>query len=209
MMAGAVILYFARGGESMLMNNGRGSGSLTLGEPALGFMFLLSVPLGIGCESACYVTCPLMKRWLIHSSRVRVYWLADCLWGSVVLAISFVLLQGPYMVTQNPVAEGYRFAFPVLGAFLLSVALMFQLICPKSLLSARRERNRAAAAQANLQGMMDEDLSIVRVSAGSIACVSAAVLTATSELHVCVAGRCRWMSPRQPRAFESHENCRG
>lgn len=209
-MAGAVILYFARGAESMTMNGGRGSESLTLGEPALGVMFLLSVPLGISCESAYYVTCPLMKRWLIDSSRVRVYWLADWLWGSVVFAISFVLLQGlsgnPF---RNPVAEGFRFAFPVLGAFLLSVALMFQLICPKSLLSARRERNRAAAAQANLQGMMGEDLSIVRVSAGSIACVSAAVLTAASELHVCVAGRCRWMSPRQPRAFESHENCRG
>ena len=208
-MAGAVILYFARGAESMTMNGGRGSGSLTLGEPALGFMFLLGVPLSIGCESACYVTCPLMKRWLIHGARVRVYWLADCLWGSVVLAISFVLLQGDHMVTQNPVAEGFRFAFPVLGAFLLSVALMFQLICPKSLLSARRERNRAAAAQANLQGMMGEDLSIVRVSAGSIACVSTAMLTAASELHSCVAVRCRWMSPRQPRAFESHENCRG
>ena len=209
MMAGAVILYFARGGESMFMNGGRGSESLTLGEPALGVMFLLSVPLGIGCESAYYVTCPLMKRWLIDSSRVRVYWLAVCLWYSVVLAISFVLLQGPNMVARNPVAEGFRFAFPVLGAFLLSVALMFQLICPKSLLSARRERNRAAAAQANLQGMMGEDLSIVRVSAGSIACVSTAMLTAASELHSCVAVRCRWMSPRQPRAFESHENCRG
>ena len=121
------MLYFFRSSNSRV--------SLTMGEPIVGFLFILAVPWGIGM----------------------------CAWAAVVGAISFVLLQGNNIV-EAPEAEGFRFAFPVLGALLLFVSLMFQVMCPKSLLSARRERNRAAAAQANLQSMIGEDLSIVRVS---------------------------------------------
>lgn len=135
------MLYFTRGAEGSLMSSSR-SVSFTLGEPIIGFLFILAVPWGIS------------------------FWL----WYVVIVAISFVLLQGSSTIDMNymltgPGAEGFRFAFPVLGALLLSIVLMFQLVCPKSLLSARRERNRAATAQANLQNVIGEDLSIVRVSA--------------------------------------------
>ena len=66
---------------------------------------------------------------------------------------------------QGAGAEMFRFVFPVMAACVLSIALMFQTCCPKTLIAARRDRNRATAAQQQLTNLVaDDGVSLLRVS---------------------------------------------
>ena len=66
---------------------------------------------------------------------------------------------------QGAGAEMFRFVFPVMAACVLAIALMFQTCCPKTLIAARRDRNRATAAQQQLTNLVaDDGVSLLRVS---------------------------------------------
>ena len=65
-----------------------------------------------------------------------------------------------------------------MAAFILAIALMFQTCCPKTLIAARRDRNRAAAAQQQLANIVGDDgMSLLRVSARRLATVQFAAVS--------------------------------
>lgn len=98
-------------------------------------------------------------------------WIAGALWFVVCTAIVFCAGTSTTSIASGVGAEAFRFAYPAVAALVLAIALMFQTCCPKSLLDARRDRNRAIAAQEGLAHMVGGDeLSFTRVSASAVAC---------------------------------------
>ena len=147
MMAGAVFMYSFRAEEGM-MGHGVNALSFAMFEPIVGVLFVFAVPFTV----------------------VGGLWATACL-----LVVSTIGNPGRH---DDPIdsavagagAEAFRFVFPVMAAFILAIALIFQTCCPKTLIAARRDRNRAAAAQqqlANLAG--DDGVSLLRVSARRLA----------------------------------------
>ena len=92
--------------------------------------------------------------------------IASGLWSALVVGLALVIgpatARSPF---ENPGAESLRFGFPVLVAFFLTLALLLRAFFPKNLVAARRDRNRAAAAQQALSSMVDnEGPTLARVS---------------------------------------------
>ena len=81
--------------------------------------------------------------------------IASGLWSALVVGLALVIgpatARSPF---ENPGAESLRFGFPVLVAFFLTLALLLRAFFPKNLVAARRDRNRAAAAQQALSSMV-------------------------------------------------------
>ena len=130
------------------MGHGFNALSFAMFEPIVGVLFVFAVPFTV----------------------VGGLWATACL-----LVVSTIGNPGRH---DDPIdsavagagAEAFRFVFPVMAAFILAIALIFQTCCPKTLIAARRDRNRAAAAQqqlANLAG--DDGVSLLRVSARRLA----------------------------------------
>ena len=110
----------------------------------------------------CSVSPPTTKAWGCHRELVGGLWFAT---AALVAAIF-----GSGDVVTGAGGEVFRFVFPVIAAFVLAIALMFQTCCPKTLIAARRDRNRATAAQQQLANVVgSDDVSFVRVSARRLA----------------------------------------
>lgn len=83
----------------------------------------------------------------------------------VLAEVTIGKLEGSDTFLVGAGAEMFRFVFPVMAACVLSIALMFQTCCPKTLIAARRDRNRATAAQQELTNLVaDDGVSLLRVS---------------------------------------------
>ena len=110
----------------------------------MGFVFVLGFPLAIAGWSWFFISFGLM---------------------AVMVGPTATANDGPF---RNPGAESLRFGFPVLVAFMLTLALMSKLLFPKNLVAARRDRNKAAAAQRALSSLVDnEGPTLTRVSAAA------------------------------------------
>ena len=133
------MMYFTRGAEGLL-GSSSSDPAFTAFEPMVGFVFVLGFPLAI----------------------------ASGLWSVLVVGLALVIGQTTMNPFRNPGAESLRFGFPVLVAFFLTLALLLRAFFPKNLVAARRDRNRASAAQQALSSMVDnEGPTLTRVSAAA------------------------------------------